>query len=156
MVLSGTAKSTGNCYGNLFLKENKSLSSRHELTPWLRSLFQTSDDEKIVIQPLLYDCVSNKTLYWTVATYAWKGTLLIFGIFLTWQTKSVILYFIFHFIPVAWDAISFYNLLNENKKHPICIYTLSYIVRDCPYASYHSAGRQHMSEILLGSASNTN
>lgn len=45
------------------------------------------DDKEII--PTLEHCESKKLSYWLGAVYAFKGLLLVFGVFLAWETRGV-------------------------------------------------------------------
>ena len=45
------------------------------------------DDKEIT--PMLEHCESKKLSYWLGAVYAFKGLLLVFGVFLAWETRGV-------------------------------------------------------------------
>lgn len=45
------------------------------------------DDKEIV--PVLEHCESDNLSYWLGAVYAFKGLLLVFGVFLAWETRGV-------------------------------------------------------------------
>lgn len=45
------------------------------------------DDTEII--PKLEHCESKNLSYWLGAVYAFKGLLLVFGVFLAWETRAV-------------------------------------------------------------------
>ena len=45
------------------------------------------DDKEII--PMLEHCESDNLSYWLGAVYAFKGLLLVFGVFLAWETRAV-------------------------------------------------------------------
>lgn len=45
------------------------------------------DDKEII--PMLEHCESEHLSYWLGAVYAFKGLLLVFGVFLAWETRAV-------------------------------------------------------------------
>ena len=45
------------------------------------------DDKEII--PMLEHCESANLSYWLGAVYAFKGLLLVFGVFLAWETRAV-------------------------------------------------------------------
>ena len=46
------------------------------------------EDDKVV-HPMLAHCESGSMNYWLGALYAFKGLLLLFGMFLAWETRHV-------------------------------------------------------------------
>lgn len=45
------------------------------------------DDKEII--PMVEHCESETLSYWLGAVYAFKGLLLVFGVFLAWETRGV-------------------------------------------------------------------
>ena len=45
------------------------------------------DDKEII--PVLEHCESSQLSYWLGSVYAFKGLLLVFGVFLAWETRGV-------------------------------------------------------------------
>ena len=45
------------------------------------------DDKEIIL--VLEHCESKRLSYWLGAVYAFKGFLLVFGVFLAWETRGV-------------------------------------------------------------------
>ncbi|KAJ8044805.1 Gamma-aminobutyric acid type B receptor subunit 1 [Holothuria leucospilota] len=81
------------------------------INPWRLEkeyLHEQEDLEKQEIgQPYILYCTSNNILYWQAALYTYKGLLLIFGVFLAWETRKVT-------IPA----------LNDSKLIGICVYNV--------------------------------
>ena len=48
---------------------------------------RVEDDKEII--PILEHCESKNLSYWLGAVYAFKGLLLVFGVFLAWETRAV-------------------------------------------------------------------
>ena len=65
------------------------------------------DDKEIV--PVVQHCESENISYWLGAVYGFKGLLLLFGVFLAWETRGVT-------IPALNDskAIGIVNLIQSN------------------------------------------
>ena len=43
----------------------------------------------IIYRPLIYHCTMNNSYVWLLLVYGFKGILLIFGLFLAWETRKV-------------------------------------------------------------------
>ena len=60
---------------------------------WLRgcimTLQESSREPDLLYLPELPLCFSPHMRWWTGALYAYKGLLLIFGVYMAWETKSV-------------------------------------------------------------------
>ncbi|XP_071833141.1 gamma-aminobutyric acid type B receptor subunit 1-like isoform X3 [Apostichopus japonicus] len=71
-------------------------------------LYEMEDLENLVIsQPYIQYCTSYNNLYWQSALYGYKALLLIFGVFLAWETRKVT-------IPA----------LNDSKLIGLCVYNV--------------------------------
>ena len=44
---------------------------------------------EIIYRPMIYHCTTNKPFVWLLLVYGFKGILLIFGLFLAWETRKV-------------------------------------------------------------------
>ncbi|XP_073256267.1 gamma-aminobutyric acid type B receptor subunit 2-like [Porites lutea] len=53
----------------------------------LENKMRFEDDKEII--PVLEHCESKRLSYWLGAVYAFKGLLLVFGVFLAWETRGV-------------------------------------------------------------------
>ncbi|CAH3175080.1 unnamed protein product [Porites lobata] len=53
----------------------------------LENKMRFEDDKEII--PVLEHCESERLSYWLGAVYAFKGLLLVFGVFLAWETRGV-------------------------------------------------------------------
>ena len=59
------------------------------LTMYL-SLLQTNEPHAdIIYRPMIYHCAMNNSFVWLLLVYGFKGILLIFGLFLAWETRKV-------------------------------------------------------------------
>ncbi|KAJ8044803.1 Gamma-aminobutyric acid type B receptor subunit 1 [Holothuria leucospilota] len=71
-------------------------------------LYEMEDVENQVIrQPYILFCTSDLSIYWQGALYSYKALLLIFGVFLAWETRKVT-------IPA----------LNDSKLIGVCVYNV--------------------------------
>lgn len=53
-------------------------------------LLQTNDPHTdIIYQPMIYHCAMDNPFVWLLLVYGFKGILLIFGLFLAWETRKV-------------------------------------------------------------------
>ena len=43
----------------------------------------------IIYRPMIYYCTTNNSFVWLLLVYGFKGILLIFGLFLAWETRKV-------------------------------------------------------------------
>ena len=74
----------------------------------LCSPFQVEDNDDDVMQELLiYRCTSNYYMTWVMSICGFKGILLIFGVFLAWETRNV-----------------HYPSLNDSKNIGLAVYNV--------------------------------
>lgn len=53
-------------------------------------LLQTNDPHADVIyRPMIYHCAMTNSFVWLLLVYGFKGILLVFGLFLAWETRKV-------------------------------------------------------------------
>lgn len=44
---------------------------------------------EIIYKPMIYYCTTDKPFVWLLLVYGYKGILLLFGLFLAWETRKV-------------------------------------------------------------------
>ena len=53
-------------------------------------LLQTNDPHAdIIYRPMTYYCAMNNSFVWLLLVYGFKGIVLVFGLFLAWETRKV-------------------------------------------------------------------
>ncbi|XP_071510393.1 gamma-aminobutyric acid type B receptor subunit 2-like [Diadema antillarum] len=83
----------------------------------------------VLLIPVIFNCKSKQTMIWLAIIYIYKGVLMIFGLFLAWETRHVS-------IPALNDSkyigMSVYNVVI------MCVLgvSLSFMISDNPNASY--------------------
>ena len=92
-------------------------------------LFQTSADPDIVYIPQLSRCHSHHLNIWMGCIYCFKGLLLLFGVYMAWETKHVK-------IPALNDSqyigMNIYNVVLSS----VTVVALSSLLSDRPTLSY--------------------
>lgn len=64
--------------------------SRKVFTKIVFALLQIpSSDNRQIYYSNVFQCESTHQMAWTVSTYSYKGLLLVFGLFLAWETRNV-------------------------------------------------------------------
>ena len=76
----------------------------HELNS---SIFQTIPHENVIVWEVYHYCSNTYQGYWIAVVYVYKGLLLVFGMFLAWETRHVT-------VPE----------LNDSKYIGACIYNV--------------------------------
>ena len=93
------------------------------------------NDEDVVINLLARQCTSKYYLKWMVGLCVYKGILLLFGVFLAWQTRNVQ-----------------YSALNDSKNIAVAVYnvfmfsTLSIVAE---FAISSTPSRALLTEIIV-------
>ncbi|XP_059158110.1 gamma-aminobutyric acid type B receptor subunit 2-like [Physella acuta] len=87
------------------------------------------DDEDLIFQEQLTTCHSNHLQKWLGAFYAYKGLLLIFGVYMAWETRHVK-------IPALNDSqyigLNVYNVVIMS----VCVVVISNILSNQPTLAY--------------------
>ena len=68
---------------------------------------QANKEDETIIIPAVYQCTCQYKSYFTATLYAYKGLLILFGLFLAWETRNVT-------IPA----------LNDSKYIGMCVYNV--------------------------------
>ncbi|XP_030849459.1 gamma-aminobutyric acid type B receptor subunit 2 [Strongylocentrotus purpuratus] len=90
---------------------------------------QDPNGRDVILIPVMLNCKSQRTMIWLSIIYIYKGVLMIFGLFLAWETRHVS-------IPALNDSkyigMSVYNVVI------MCVLgvSLSFVITDNPNASY--------------------
>ncbi|XP_070537750.1 gamma-aminobutyric acid type B receptor subunit 2-like [Ptychodera flava] len=68
---------------------------------------QDGDDADVLVYPVKNSCTSNDVTKWIVILYSYKGVLILFGLFLAWETRNVKM-----------------EALNDSKHIGLCVYNV--------------------------------
>lgn len=130
---------------------NKKGSSSYSSICFFQQLSDTaSPDKEQYVIPVLHQCYSQYEVYFTCALYGFKGIILVFGIFLAWETRTVK---VRGLNDSKWQqyVISIIHILNMTLKRKIALlvdqFPSSSFVLECTglqLANFHRIWRSNL------------